>query len=925
MTLKRTISYTLILLVVFCIALLIVLASFSFLLPQSLQSGIISEIRTATGLSDFMMHVREVDLDGADFGEVRIGAEDEPALIVRSIQLDYSPAGLLQKKIKKVTASGIELYCEYNKGKFGFRGVNLESLIQRLQSRMEGTPDQSGAKSLLALERLVLRNVTLNLRINSTTYRISGDIDIIPEDMAFDRIACRALIYTRGHKMTLTADIDLENKSNILNFSAHDLMLARFADLTGMIDGLHLSGRANIDANLKLALEPLELSSFLSTIELHEIEMDIHDYQFQNAVHQKKELQPWRIKLETVAANELKITTSEITMNGPLPLDFSKMNFRLKWIDGELQGSGKFSILSAAAEITQPHGLPFTVTDPFALNLNVRARYSKTGDLSFKIINQISEKEASKRAIVHFNQQIIKTRAPKIDISGNVNEFKISASYKLNIPEVELVPDKETMVKFPAITLNGTATINHQTTTDPSGTFKLRLPGSIMTTPAAELRIPQLTLSGQFSQNKTKKPMVKALLQWENTSLVLREKETAISAIKGQLPIRWPATGKLQKGSFAVGQLRYKDMLVGNVRGTMQQTKQGLDFKGEHINALIPELKLGFQGSAKLFQTQIPQTRIQFQNVPSAADIRIDLEKFLPQAAGVQVKGKLSLDGNLIFSSAGMSGSLESRIDRGSVLVPDKKISMEGIQLGFSIPDLPRVRSAPQQRLRFDRAAIGDLEIKNGKIEFQIESAKSVLVEKSQFKWVDGNVDTYAIRISPGIEDYSLVLYCDRVNLAKVLQQLGVASVEADGELNGKIPLQYKNGKLRIDDGFLFSTPDKPRKIHMTGTELFTAGLAPGTVYYNQMELARKALEDYDYDWVKLNINSEGEDLVIRMQFDGKPSKALPFVYKKELGGFAKIEAGGKGSIFEGIHLNVNFRLPLNKMLQYKEIIQMIQ
>ncbi len=98
MTLKRTISYALILLIVFCIALLIVLGSFSFLLPQSLQSRIISEIRTATGLSDFSMQVRAVDLDGADFGGVRIGAEGEPALIVRSIQLDYSAAGLLQKK-----------------------------------------------------------------------------------------------------------------------------------------------------------------------------------------------------------------------------------------------------------------------------------------------------------------------------------------------------------------------------------------------------------------------------------------------------------------------------------------------------------------------------------------------------------------------------------------------------------------------------------------------------------------------------------------------------------------------------------------------------------------------------------------------------------------------------------------------------------
>ena len=253
MTIKRTIGYILILLVVFCVALFTVLAGLSFLIPQSLQSRIISEIKTATGLSDFTLQVRELDLDGADFGDVRIGAADDPALIVRSIQLDYSPGGLLEKKIKKITASGIELYCEFKNGKFGFRGINLESLIQRLQSRMGGTPDPAGGESLLALERLELRHLTLNLNINSRVYRISGDIDIIPENMDFDRITSTALIYTRGHKMTLTADLDLKNKSKILNFSARDLILARFADLIGIIDGLVVSGRANIDANAELA------------------------------------------------------------------------------------------------------------------------------------------------------------------------------------------------------------------------------------------------------------------------------------------------------------------------------------------------------------------------------------------------------------------------------------------------------------------------------------------------------------------------------------------------------------------------------------------------------------------------------------------------------------------------------------------------
>ena len=91
------------------------------------------------------------------------------------------------------------------------------------------------------------------------------------------------------------------------------------------------------------------------------------------------------------------------------------------------------------------------------------------------------------------------------------------------------------------------------------------------------------------------------------------------------------------------------------------------------------------------------------------------------------------------------------------------------------------------------------------------------------------------------------------------------------------------------------------------------------------MELAREALKDYDYSWAKLNITSEGEELLLQMQMDGKPAKMLPFVYKKDIGGFMKVEANAKGSKFQGIRLDVNFRLPLNQLLQYKELIEMIQ
>jgi hypothetical protein len=45
----------------------------------------------------------------------------------------------------------------------------------------------------------------------------------------------------------------------------------------------------------------------------------------------------------------------------------------------------------------------------------------------------------------------------------------------------------------------------------------------------------------------------------------------------------------------------------------------------------------------------------------------------------------------------------------------------------------------------------------------------------------------------------------------------------------------------------------------------------------------------------------------------------LPFIYKKELGRFARVDAESKGSLFQGISLDVNLQLPLNQILRYKD------
>jgi hypothetical protein len=279
----------------------------------------------------------------------------------------------------------------------------------------------------------------------------------------------------------------------------------------------------------------------------------------------------------------------------------------------------------------------------------------------------------------------------------------------------------------------------------------------------------------------------------------------------------------------------------------------------------------------------------------------------------------------MVIGKNGLEAVAKSGVQNGTLQNRQSGITIEGIQVELLIPDVIKLRSAPGQKLTFTRASFGGMNIDNGDIDFQIESPRSFLIEKSHFNWSDGNVDAPAIRFRSDKDDYHLILYCDRLNLAKVLGQFGAASVEAQGELNGRIPVKIKKGQLSFQDGFLFTTPGQSGKIRMTGTEILTAGIPPGTPQHAQMELARKALEDYDYTWARLNINTEGEDLLLNMQLDGKPAQSLPFVYSKDMGGFAKVEAGVQGSNFQGIRLDINFRLPLNKIMQYKELIQLIQ
>ena len=510
-------------------------------------------------------------------------------------------------------------------------------------------------------------------------------------------------------------------------------------------------------------------------------------------------------------------------------------------------------------------------------------------------------------------------------VSGNGEHAKGFAIYNVVAPDVKVNSTFGT-IKIPWLTLKGNACLSNSMKKGREfATFELKARDTDFKTASLNTKIPMVSLTGKLMEEKDRVLYIDSVFKFKDTSITDSKHKTKIDGICGIIPLKWPFKGSGKKGKYSVKRLWWKNRNLGSVMGKIQQKGSGLGFKGVHMNSLLPNMSINFTGKAEILSSNDYEAGIHFEikNYKTVSDI--DLGKFVPMAKGVTFNGEFALNGELSFDNTEIKSSLNLKLNNANLMLKEKGAAMEGIRTSLFLTDLFQIHSGPKQEFNFDKASLGGLNIHDGKIEFQIEPAGSLLIEKSGFGWCDGNVYTQAMRISPKIKDYNLILYCDRLKLAMILEQFGAVNAQGNGTVNGRLPIRIKNGKMRFKDGFLFSTPGEGGTIRLTGTEILTAGIPANTPQYAQIELAREALKDYDYDWVKLNLMTEGENLLLRLQFDGKPARPLPFVYKKEIGRFVKVEAGGKGSVFQGISLDVNFKVPLDKILHYKNLLNRIQ
>ena len=924
MSLKRRIAYPM----VFCLLLILSSVGLLFLIsnifPDFLESKIISVFRKDTGLNDFALDFYDLDLEGANLGSVRIGPPQSPALVIHSMHISYSLREIYQKRIKKITASGVELYCQYENGQLSFRNLDFDQLLKRLQSMQSQDAASADRPALYLPDQIEIRNGTLIGRVNGRNDRIPFEIDVARTEATSPVLKTSIRMYPRGQLVEVWVHLDLEKKQASIQAATDNLDLLRFADIIERVEGLNVSGFARLDLKVDLQLAPFKVFAASAHLQGDPININYKNVQYSNHANHSTKQNPLIIDITSTNLEKWNIKLSDLGPVAPLAAAVSG-------VEGIVQRSangyaifGNVNLLLGTATTTSIRSVPLIFDQPLELPLKFAGSYAKTGDWQFDLASREQLQPASNSASFRYGQTRFATKIPEVYLSGNSLAGSIKSTYTLRLPDVRITSDFVD-ISLPHIVLKGKTVFSGDSLKDQQSILDLNLSGAALKMNASQIKLNDLTAGATWKMDHRGLQEITGSVRFANTRLDSANENLRIRQAKGSLPLKFPAGNSAKYGSVTIAAVEYRNHELGAIEGQIRQTASGVAFSAKLKNQLMPQLVVKFSGTANFLGVEAPETRVDFELFYPETGPQITLGKLLPAADGFTFEGKFAERGSLVIAKDGMTATAESDLSKGKIVQRENKITIEDIDMTLFISDLFSMRSAPGQKLRFGRASIGGLDIENGEIVFQIESARSLLIEKSRFNWCDGKVDAPAIRLRPGVEDYSLTLYCDRLNLAKVLEQFGAASVEANGQLNGQIPLRYKNGQLSFQDGFLFTTPGEPGKIRMTDTEILTAGIPPDTPQYVQMELARKALEDYDYSWAKLNLTTEGEDLLLKMQLDGKPSKPLPFVYRKDLGAFAKVEADVKGSTFQGIRLDVNFRLPLNKIMQYKKLIQMIQ
>ena len=373
----------------------------------------------------------------------------------------------------------------------------------------------------------------------------------------------------------------------------------------------------------------------------------------------------------------------------------------------------------------------------------------------------------------------------------------------------------------------------------------------------------------------------------------------------------YPLTGEEGSGTFRIGEFLFGEKNLGsfqaetNIRETMFSARGQLVLCGVRADCRADAAyhkDSGFSASGAL---EIPQ-----QAIPG--DI---LAELFPEPMGdKKVSGMMEMTGEYRISGGKQGGSARIRLTDGAVSSESMKLSVEGIRGDVTFPNLPELRTAPNQPLSCRSVRFGNIAADGARIRFRLDSAKTACVERMNLNWCGGKVRMECTYFEAGNDAFSVTIHCDRLDLIQFLTQTGAGTGEGNGNgrISGTLPVFFnrKTRKLSVRNAFLYSTPGEEGRIKFELDESIRNSQAKSVTF----DMTQDALRNFEYSWARVQMQTEEGALKLQLQLNGKPAAPLYYSY-----GGNGIVKSSVPHVFQGIRLDVNLNVPLDVLFDLME------
>lgn len=876
----------------------------AIVLPTYLESKLLPRLGKEFGLIPGDVHIRRIGLWGADLGPIRLLSNDVPVITIVAVQIDYSPLSLAHGKVKGIAIGGLGLRLSLTPQGIFIAGRPLRSVNSASPTSGEAEFD---LKTLLPVEldRFSIYQSHLIIHRNQHRHVVPFEIRLQTQNLSKGLLKGRAELSIFGNPLSLDAAIDQSANHANLSIATQDFLLESLSQLKQMPAHVQVAGRADLNGKASFTLQPLELTSLSIASHFENTHFTTPKGTIENLASNQEDTQPIVLSIKGDSPAKIQWSCSPFGIS-------SLLNLQVHGFKGEVSYTNKgWSLNSVINTLIPKQRLSKSghIETDSAIEWQITARggNSEKG-LEFDLISQ---KGGAFAATMEGRR--LTGQKHEININGHLRHSTLHAEGKFSAADLSVqLPEGKTTA--PLLNINGTLTLQPEDSDVPSSMRARAILSEVRTKlGATAVHIPKISLE---ASGEGKPWHYKARFKLSNGLIIDQPNRLRIKNLTMELPLKWPDPSVSENGRVKIDAIQWNNRQMGGLKGTLRQTSHGLTMALHHTSKLFPGMRVLINGwvdtSSARISTEIP---------PHDLADEIDLGRFHPAGAGMRVTGSLKAFGELTADGTGTRGSGQLKFSKGRLSDETRAFLLEGIDMDIQIKDIFEMKSAPQQRLHVDNLAFGSLKADHLDVDFQIEGWQTLFIEKAGINWSNGKINTSSIRIKTDKEDYDVTLFCDRLNLAMVLEQLGAAQASGEGTVSGRIPLRWAGGRLSFDNGFLFSTPGQSGSIQLTGTQMLLSGLPPETPQHTQLDIATEALKDYTYKWAKLNVKSEEDILLLKLQFDGKPNQLLPFAYDQSLGQFKRVAGKGQAD-FKGISIDLNLRSPLNDIINYKELLK---